>query len=120
MLLPGSLMTGCLAIVAGGAGAAGVLYVEGALKTTLPATPEQIIPAAQHSFQSLKWMEVSAVASATDGNAVAKTANGTEVKLVVKRQSPKVSDVTIRAGIMGDEATSRALLDEIKAHLKIK
>jgi hypothetical protein len=110
-------ISGCPLLLAGGAGAGGMAYYKGELKAELNGTPSQVIQATERAFEDLIWIRVAANASATDGQAEAKTATGKEVHVTVKQKTANVSEIGIRVGVMGDETLSRTLLDKIKAKL---
>ena len=111
-------MTGCAALLIGGAAAgataAGIMYHDGELRADLEASPPTVIKATERAFRDLIWTKESAQASATDGQATARTATGKEVSVMVTRKTENVSQVGIRVGTFGDENLSRLLYDKIK------
>jgi hypothetical protein len=114
-----SLLAGCAALFMGAAGGAvaGALYYQGELKADLDATPQAVIAATEKAFRDLIWSKETAVASATDGLATARTATGRAVKVTVITKTPEVSTVAIRIGTFGDENLSRLLYDRIVSFL---
>lgn len=104
-------------LLAGGADAGGMAYYKGELKAELNGTPPEVIQATKRAFQDLIWTKVAARASATDGQAEAKSATGKEIRVTVNQKTPRVSAIGIRVGLMGDEDLSRTLLDKIRAYL---
>ena len=114
-------LTGCAAVLVGGAAAgaaAGVLYHEGELRGDIEASPPAVIKATERAFRDLIWSKESAKSSATDGLATARTATGREVTVTVTRKTEEVSQVGIRIGTFGDENLSRLLYDKIQFFLK--
>ena len=114
-------LTGCAALLLGGAaaaGAAGVLYHEGELQADLEASPPAVIKATERAFRDLIWSKESAQSSATDGMATARTATGKEVLVKVTRTTENISQIGIRIGTFGDENLSRLLYDKIQFFLK--
>ena len=110
-------MTGCAALLIGGAAgatAAGLMYHEGELRADLEAPPPTVIKATERAFRDLIWTKESAQASATDGQATARTATGKEVSVTVTRKTENTSEIGIRVGTFGDENLSRLLYDKIK------
>ena len=120
LVMAGIFLTGCAALMIGaaaGGAAAGALYYEGELEADVDATPPQVIAATEKAFRDLIWSKETAVASATDGRATARTATGKEVTVTVNMKTPQVSAVGIRVGTFGDENLSRLLYDRIVAFL---
>ncbi len=111
-------MTGCAALVIGGAAAgataAGIAYRDGELRADLEAPPPTVIKATERAFRDLIWTKESAQASAADGQATARTATGREVSVTVTRKTENTSQIGIRVGTFGDENLSRLLYDKIK------
>ena len=115
-------LTGCAALLVGGAAAgaaaAGIMYRDGELRADLEATPPTVIKATERAFRDLIWTKESAQASATDGQATARTATGKEVLVTVTRKTDNTSQIGIRVGTFGDENLSRLLYDKIKFFLQ--
>lgn len=119
LMVVASLLTGCAALFVGAAAGsvAGALYVKGELEADIEATPQAVIAATERAFRDLIWAKETASASATDGQATARTATGKEVKVTVVSKTPEVSTIGIRIGTFGDENLSRLLYDRIIAFL---
>ncbi len=111
-------LTGCAALLIGGAAAgataAGMIYHDGELRADIEAPPPTVIKATERAFRDLIWTKESAQASATDGQATARTATGKEVSVTVTRKTENTSEIGIRVGTFGDENLSRLLYDKIK------
>ena len=111
-------MTGCAALLIGGAAAgataAGIMYHEGELRAEIEAPPPAVIKATERAFRDLIWTKESAQSSATDGQATARTATGKEVLVKVNRKTENMSQIGIRIGTFGDENLSRLLYDRIQ------
>ncbi len=111
-------MTGCAAVLIGGAAAgataAGLMYHEGELRAEIEAPPPAVIKATERAFRDLIWTKESAQSSATDGQATARTATGKEVLVKVNRKTENMSQIGIRIGTFGDENLSRLLYDKIQ------
>ena len=114
-------ITGCLAAIATGVGAAGaVLWHQGELRADLNAPPDKVIAATERAFADLKWSKISATSSKTDGKAIARTGADEKVEVTVKQKTENTSEIGIRVGVIGDENLSRTLLDKIKAYIVMK
>lgn len=118
LLAVGLLLSGCAEFLVGaGIGAAGVAYVEGNLHAHLKANPPAVERASLKAFKTLDIRKTSSVSSAVDARIIGRTANNTEVSIVVKAEGKGESKLTLRVGILGDQATSRRIYDEIRKHL---
>ncbi len=115
-------MTGCAALLIGGAAAgataAGFIYHEGELRAEIEAPPPLVIKATERAFRDLIWTKESARASSADGLATARTATGKEVQVTVTRKTENTSQIGIRIGTFGDENLSRLLYDKIQFFLQ--
>ena len=112
-------ITGCLAAVATGVGAAGaVLWYQGELRADLDAAPKKVIAATERAFADLKWSKISVESFETEGKAIAQTDEDQKVEVTVKQKTETTSEIGIRVGIIGDENLSRTLLEKIEAYIK--
>lgn len=116
ILLP--LLTGCVALVAGGAAGAGTLaYVRGELKEELSVSPEVARSAITSATNRLGLRELESNADNLTGEYVLETGDDKKVKIYYEKLSDALVKLTIRVGVFGDENLSRAILDEIKKGL---
>jgi hypothetical protein len=111
------LLTGCVAVVAGAAGASAVAYTLGRLDARLDAPFEKAVPAASRALKQLQFADIKERQDALDAILQARTAEDKKVDVKVSRTGPDSSKVSIRVGLVGDEAKSLAILDKIKANL---
>lgn len=111
-----SLSSGCLAVAAG-AGAGAVAYVRGDLTATLDAGVEQTNSAVSRAIDQLQFAKVSERKDALQGEFIARNAADKKIKIEVERKGERLTEVTIRIGVFGDENLSLAILDRIKANL---
>lgn len=118
VLLAGAVgaTSGCVAVVAAGAAGAGVAWVRGALETNLDGDVEHVFHAAQKAVADLQITKVSESSSAVDARLIARTALDKRVEIKIEK-SGSVTKVSIRVGLIGDEALSLSILDHIKKHL---
>jgi len=116
-MLIGLLFSGCAAIVAGGAGAgATYAYLQGWLERDYEVTFDQAHKASIAAVQSLGMTVVedvrevgSAKINATKGNQT------TWINLSSKGQ--KLTNISVRSGMLGDEAASKTIHREIERRL---
>ena len=113
MLIP-LLFSGCAAIVAGGAAAGGAIWYRGELRENLPGSVEQVCKAADRSMKNFKFTIKDSKSDKLRGEINVEMADGTDVKISVRSQGDKVSEIRIRVGIMGDEKVSRQIIEDIK------
>jgi ABC-type Fe3+-hydroxamate transport system substrate-binding protein len=112
-----TLLSGCVLLVAGaaaGAAGAGAMYAKGDLETTLQARPPRIVAASEKAFEEMNIARLSSASTELDGKVVGRTASDKKVTVTVKTEGEKLSKLSIRVGVFGDEALSRQILEKIK------
>jgi hypothetical protein len=114
-LLP--LLSGCVAVLAGAAGAGAVAWVEGRLDATLDANFDQAEKAANRAVTQLQFVKVNEEKDALTATLIARTAEDKKIEIKVVRVGDTTSRVQISVGVFGDEGQSLAILDKIKANL---
>jgi hypothetical protein len=117
-ILAAASQSGCLLAAAAGAAAGTVAYVSGDLESILEAPPEKVIHASKTTMNDMKFTIVSAQASATDGELIARTATDNRIKIQVRSASANTSKISIRVGTFGDESLSTQILAKIRENLK--
>ena len=114
-LLP--LLSGCVAVLAGAAGAGTVAWVQGRLDATLDANFDQAEKAADRAVTQLQFVKVNEEKDALTATLIARTAEDKKIEIKVVRVGDTTSRVQISVGVFGDEGQSLAILDKIKANL---
>jgi hypothetical protein len=114
-LLP--LLSGCVAVLAGAAGAGTVAWVQGRLDATLDANFDQAEKAANRAVTQLQFVKVNEKKDALTATLIARTAEDKKIEIKVVRVGDTTSRVQISVGVFGDEGQSLAILDKIKANL---
>ncbi len=115
-LLAASL-TGCVAVVAGAAGAGTVAWVQGRLEAVLDVNYEKTVTAANLAIKQFQFAKISEKKDALTAILVARTAEDKKVEIKVVKVGDQSAKVQIRVGIFGDEALSLTILDKIKTNL---
>lgn len=111
------LLSGCVAVLAGAAGAGTVAWVEGRLDATLDANFDQAEKAADRAVTQLQFVKVNEEKDALTATLIARTAEDKKIEIKVVRVGDTTSRVQISVGVFGDEGQSLAILDKIKANL---
>jgi len=109
------LTSGCIVAAAGAAG--GVLYAKGDLETTLANTPTKIAIATEKAFREMRISKTSAVSSDLDAEIIGRSTTDKRVTVKINAKGEKLSAISIRIGVFGDEDLSRVLFDKIKKNL---
>lgn len=107
---------GCV-VAAAGAGAGGAAYALGKLVVLVDSPVKEVAAAAEGALKDLDIAVSESRSTALDAEIRGKTAQNDSVAVYVERKTEKSSEITIRIGVFGDEAKSRAILDKIKARL---
>ena len=110
-------LTGCVAMVAGAAGAGTVAWVRGELESTLSAGYDKSTEAANLAVQQLQLVKISETKSGEDDVIIVRTAGDRKVRIRITRVADPNTKVRIRVGWFGDEALSLAVLEKIRANL---
>lgn len=112
--------SGCFLAAVGAAGAAGagtVAYIRGELDATVDGPYDSVITAADSALERLQFAKVSETRDAFTAEIVARTADDKKVEVKVAREAARLTKVTIRIGVFGDEEKSRAVLDRMRDEL---
>ncbi len=107
---------GCV-VAAAGAGAGGAAYALGKLVVLVDSPVKEAAAAAEGALKDLDIAVTESRATALDAEIRGKTAQNDSVAVYVERKTEKSSEITIRIGVFGDEAKSRAIMDKIKSRL---
>jgi hypothetical protein len=113
--------SGCaVALIAGGAaaGAGGVIWYEGALRTTIGYTMSDVDDAAADSLRKAGDGVVTDTGGSLDRELETRLAGGDKIIIKLHAASSTATDVSIRIGLMGDRERSQAILDDILVRLK--
>ncbi len=109
--------SGCVAVAAGAGAGAAVAYVRGQLDATLSADFDKAVDATNRAIQQLQYAKVSEHKDALVDTLVARNADDKKIEVRLETVSRGVTKVRIRVGVFGDEPTSIAILEKIKANL---
>ena len=112
-----SSLTGCVAVIAGAAGAGTVAWVQGRLEAVLDANYEKAVTAANLAIKQFQFAKISEKKDALTAILIARTAEDKKVEIKVSKVGDQSSKVQIRVGFFGDEALSLTILDKIKTNL---
>lgn len=110
-------LSGCFLMLGAGAGVGGTVYVMGKLKEDITAPVGKVHEAARAALADLGLKVLEDKSDAMTAHLESEFADGKRVWIDVDKTTDTVSTLTIRVGLVGDEARSREILDKIKAHL---
>jgi hypothetical protein len=105
--------SGCFVLAAGAAGAGTVAYIRGELDATLNEHYDKVIDASNAALHKLEFAKVNEVKDAFTDVITARTAQDKKVEITITKQAEKITKVSIRIGVFGDEEKSRAILEKI-------
>ena len=108
---------GCIVVAAAAGTGAGVAYVRGDLDATLDASPGAAADATERAFKDLELNVISKESSTLDAKLVGRTARDVKLTVVIKGESDKLSRISIRTGVFGDDAIQERVLAKIREHL---
>lgn len=111
------VLSSCVVLAAGAAGAGTMAYVKGEYSGTLDAEPAQVVKATEKALADLSIHVLSSESTSIDGKIVARTALDKKITIEVDGQSDHRSEIGIRVDTFGDEDLSRQIFDKIKSKL---
>lgn len=117
VLVAGSLVltqTGCVAVAAAGVAAGGVGYAKGDLESYLNASVTKTVEACNAALARLKYPKIKEEADAMKATITARTADDTKITIKIKQATDKMSEISIRFGVFGDQQLSQVLMTEIR------
>ena len=117
MLAAAMWLSGCVAVVAGAAGAGAVAYVRGQLEAPLDSGYDQAVTATDQAIQQLQFFKISERKDALDAYFTVRTAGDRKIDIRVVKIADGASKVLIRVGFFGDEDLSMTVLSKIKENL---
>jgi hypothetical protein len=111
-------LTGCIALLAGGAAGAGsAVYIKGQLKEDFSVS---VATAHTASVAALKELNLPIIEDNFDkltAKMKSRFADGNDVWIDIEYITLESSKLTIRVGILGDERKARQILDAIHNHI---
>lgn len=120
LLLVALASSGCVALLVGGAAAAGagtVAYVRGELQSTLDAPFDRAWTATVRALGDLGMPVTAQEKDGLSGRITARAAGDRKVTVQLRKVSGTATEVRIRVGTWGDEAASRQILEQIQRRL---
>jgi len=120
LLMISVLSSGCVALLVGGAAAAGagtVAYVRGELRSTEDAPFERAWAAAQRALRDLEIPVTAQEKDGLSGRITARAAGDRKVTVRLRKVTGTTTEIRIRVGTWGDEAASRQILESIQRRL---
>ena len=114
------LASGCVGlVVAGAAGAAGLVYVGGEGKTTFPHDVDTVFNAALPALEQDMMVEVLDNAyDLTSGRIDAVRADGNKVKVRLYLKETDLTEVRVRVGTVGDKTWTRMFFGKLEGRLQ--
>jgi Protein of unknown function (DUF3568) len=110
-------LTGCVAVMAGAAGAGTVAYLRGELDAPLDASYPQAVSGVDRAIKQLEFARISDKQDALTAIFIARTAEDKKITIKVTKVGDQTSKVAIRVGWLGDESLSLTILSRIKANV---
>ena len=112
-----AFLPGCVAVVAGAAGAGTVAWVNGRLDATLEKDIESVKNAVSQAITQLQFAKISERKDALTAIFVVRTAEDKKIEIKVFKIVDQASKVQIRVGFFGDQPLQLTVLDKIKSNL---
>ncbi|ATX81927.1 Protein of unknown function (DUF3568) [Mariprofundus ferrinatatus] len=117
MLIILPLISSCMVLVAGGAGAGSVAYIKGDLNANLEAPLNRAVSATNRAITALKFAKISDAYDVYSSRIIARTASDRKITIKLEKASESTTRISIRVGMFGDEEVSNTILREINKRL---
>lgn len=117
LLLAMLTLTGCVAVLAGGAAAGTVAYIRGDLQAVVDSNLDRTGNAVQRAARDLDLIAVSDAKDQTSAKYIFRTATDRKIEVNLKHATDRTTNISIRVGVFGDETLSRQFYDRIRARL---
>ena len=85
--------------------------------STVAGGPADVTEAAKDVLEDLELKEIESKSTNIDGWASGKTADGTKVKVDVKKAGETTSEVSVTVGTLGDPALGKEILNRLQQRL---
>jgi len=114
-----ALTSGCLALVVGAAAGAGatVAYTNGTLEGWLDAGFDRSLAATGKAVEQLGFVKIGENRDDVSTTVIARTAADKKIEIKLSHAGDRLTQVRIRAGLLGDKDLSQAVLGKIKGAL---
>jgi hypothetical protein len=113
-----ALVTGCAAVIVGGAAGAGTYaYISGELKVNENASLDRCWSATQGAMKDLEFTVTTSKKDALQGQVVAKTAVDKKIEIQLTKTTDALTEIRIRVGTFGDQAMSQLIIQKIEKRL---
>ncbi len=109
--------TGCVAILAGGAGAGAVAYVRGEAKGNVNASVDRTAQAVSAVVSEMNLNLIQSTSDEVSAEFTARTADDKRVRINLASAGNNITEVRVRIGTFGDETLSRDIFNRIEARL---
>jgi hypothetical protein len=111
-------LTGCAAVVGGGAGAGGTYtYLQGELKRTMEADYDRVWEATNKAVKDMELYVEETKKSSVSAQLKGYLASGDRFVIKLESQEPEFVHVRIRIGTLGDQDRSERIMNEIQKNL---
>ena len=118
LLIIAAELTGCIALLAGGAAGAGsAVYIKGQLKEDLNVSVTTVHNASIAALKDLNLPIVEDNFDKLSAKMKSRFADGQDVWINIEYAQLDTAKLTIRVGVLGDEPKARQILDAIHKHL---
>lgn len=114
------ILSGCVALLAGGAAGGGALvYLNGDLAQTLHKPAPDLYIATMATLKDFHFKVLKDKHDQLTASIESKLSNGKKVWIKIDSVSEDLSKIDVRVGLIGDRDKSGMILDSVDQHLKL-
>lgn len=110
-------LSGCLYVAAGAAGAAGWVFYDGWLTGKVNKPLNKVHPLTLNVLRNMKMTIQEEAIGVDESKISAKTADGQNVWVILNFDTPNTTKIKVRVGYIGDERSSRNIIEAIERNL---
>ena len=92
-------------------------WIRGELTEVVDSPIDQVGRASTAAVNDMKFLSITSKVDAVEGEITAKTAQDTNITILLEKVTDKTTKISIRVGVFGDEAISRQIYGAIQKHL---
>lgn len=108
-------LSGCGAVLVGGAAAGTVAYIQGDLNAVLDGNVTKSTQAVDTAIKKTGVKQISRNTDSFSAHYILRTSQDEKVEIILTKATRQTTEIVIRVGFFGDEALSHHILDEIKS-----
>jgi hypothetical protein len=118
IFLVSAIFCGCISYITEGSTSGTTAYIRGKLHTTVETSLLEGVAASKNAAQNMKFTNVSEKLDAVSAMVILRTSQNKKITIKLNKITDNTTKLSIKAGLLGDQALSYNMLEEIKKYWK--